>query len=50
MIDVSGNSLNQSPVVLYSDGRNDVSDEILAMLNANVPAEFKDAIKPASKP
>ena len=45
VLDTSGHSHNQSPLVMYSDGSADISAEILKMLNANVPPEYKSQIQ-----
>src|SRR3954468_14956083 len=37
VIDVSGDTMNNTPMVLYSDGQNDVTDMILKELNATAP-------------
>ena len=40
ILDVSGNTFNQTPLVLYSDGTADISEEILRTLNTSAPAGF----------
>jgi Skp family chaperone for outer membrane proteins len=37
VIDVAADSFNQTPVVLYTNGENDMTDVILAQLNAGAP-------------
>lgn len=37
VIDVSGDTMNNTPMVLYTDGQNDVTDMILKELNATAP-------------
>jgi outer membrane protein len=38
VLDVSGDTMNNTPMVLYTDGQNDVTDMILKELNATAPA------------
>ncbi len=47
VLDISGETMNNTPVVLYTDGSNDVTDTILKELNATAPA-VSDS-KPATK-
>lgn len=49
VIDTSADSLNQTPVVVYNNGENDMTDMILKQLNAGAPPDAtKDATdKPA---
>lgn len=52
VIDVSGDTMNNTPMVLYTDGQNDVTDMILKELNATAPvstAPAADTTKPATK-
>jgi outer membrane protein len=52
VIDVSGDTMNNTPMVLYTDGQNDVTDMILKELNATAPAltaPKADTTKPAVK-
>jgi outer membrane protein len=37
VLDVSGDTMNNTPMVLYTDGQNDVTDMILKELNATAP-------------
>lgn len=37
VLDISADSFNQTPVVLYSSGENDMTDTILSQLNAGAP-------------
>ncbi len=39
VLDTSGASITTVPVVLYSNGENDLTDEILKQLNASAPAD-----------
>ncbi len=49
VLDTAAESVNQTPVLMYTNGENDVSDEILTTLNANAPVGALDAKdKPAS--
>ncbi|MGE3308827.1 MAG: OmpH family outer membrane protein [Limisphaerales bacterium] len=38
VIDVAADSVNQTPIVLYTNGENDMTEELLRQLNANAPA------------
>jgi Skp family chaperone for outer membrane proteins len=49
VLDVSGNSDNIAPIVLYSDGKLDMTDALIKELNAAAPAAFQDAA-PATSP
>ena len=40
VVDLAGQSLNQTPVVLYTDGQNDLTAAILAQLNAGAPIDL----------
>ncbi len=46
VLDTSGDSLRGAPVVIYSNGENDITDAVLALLNANAPP---DRLKPDEK-
>jgi outer membrane protein len=37
VLDVAADSVNQTPIVLYTNGENDMTDELLRQLNANAP-------------
>jgi len=39
-----------SPVVLYTNGDGDITDEVVKQLNANAPAAKSDDIKEEKKP
>lgn len=39
VLDVAAESINQVPVVLYTNGENDLSESVLTKLNANMPAD-----------
>jgi outer membrane protein len=50
MLDTSAECVNNTPVVLYSNNENDITDAVLAQLNAGAPAETpKKEEKPAEK-
>lgn len=54
VLDVSGDTMNNTPMVLYTDGQNDVTDAILKELNATAPvsptkSDSSDTTKPAVK-
>jgi len=40
VFDLAGQSINQTPVVLYTDGQNDLTDVVLAQLNAGAPIDL----------
>jgi outer membrane protein len=40
VIDVASESVNNTPVVLYNNNENDVTEAILTQLNSNAPAEL----------
>jgi outer membrane protein len=44
--DSAAESANNTPVLIYNNGENDISDEVLTQLNTNAPAEF---LKPAAE-
>jgi len=46
VIDSASDSFNQTPVLLYTNGENDMTDAILSQLNAGAPPA-SDAAKPA---
>ena len=39
VLDTAADSINNTPVVIYSSGENDVTDKLLQQLNATAPAE-----------
>jgi outer membrane protein len=49
VIDISAESLGQSPVVLYTTGENDLTETILTQLNVGAPPPATDATKPTGK-
>jgi Skp family chaperone for outer membrane proteins len=38
VMDVAADSVNQTPIVLYTNGENDMTEDLLRQLNANAPA------------
>jgi outer membrane protein len=38
VVDTTGETPNQTPIVLYNNGQNDLTEEVLAQLNAGAPA------------
>lgn len=40
VFDLAGQSINQTPVVLYTDGHNDLTTAVLAQLNAGAPIDL----------
>lgn len=49
VIDVAAESINNTPVLLYSTGDNDLTDSIVNELNAKAPASVKAGETPAAK-
>ena len=39
ILDSSGSTMNQTPLVLYTDGSNDLTSEVIAELNKKAPAQ-----------
>jgi outer membrane protein len=48
VMDSAAESLNQTPIILYSNGANDFTDDVLAEINTNAPAEVATDTKPKS--
>ncbi len=44
VIDSAADSVNQTPVVLYTNGENDLTEELLKALNASAPAPTPGAV------
>jgi Skp family chaperone for outer membrane proteins len=40
VLDASGESFNQAPILLYTNNENDLTDEVLKQLNATAPTDF----------
>lgn len=38
VLDVAADSVNQTPIVLYTNGENDITEDLLKQLNASAPA------------
>jgi outer membrane protein len=49
VIDVAAETINSTPVVLYSNGENDITDAVLTQINANAPPEAAVTNAPAEK-
>jgi outer membrane protein len=47
VLDTAAESVNNTPIVLFSNNENDMTDAVLALLNAGAPA---DMLKPEPKP
>ena len=45
VVDSSGNSVNQTPMLLYNDGQNDLTAAVLAQLNAGAPIDMNKAVE-----
>ena len=52
VIDTAADSLNQTPIVLYTNGENDMTDAILAQLNVGAPppSSSDNSTKTSEKP
>jgi outer membrane protein len=50
VIDTAADSFNQTPIVVYNNGENDMTDSILAQLNVSAPPPSSDTTKPQDKP
>jgi hypothetical protein len=48
VLDTSGASANMAPVVLYSNGQNDMTDALIKELNAAAPPGSLDTNSPAA--
>lgn len=47
VLDVAAESINNTPVILYSNGENDITDAVLSQLNASAPPEVQDGGSPS---
>ena len=45
VFDIASETVNQTPIILYSSGENDLTSAVLAQLNAGAPV---DLAKPAA--
>ena len=50
VVDKSGNSINQVPVIIYSPDTIEITAEIIKILNKNAPKAIVEPPKPAPKP
>ncbi len=50
VIDSASESFNQTPILLFTNGENDMTDAILSQLNAGAPPGAIDNSKPSDKP
>lgn len=48
VLDTAAETINQTPAILFSDGSNDWTDEVLETLNLDAPAGIFDEKKPAA--
>lgn len=49
VLDISGETANNVPAVLYTNGENDLTDQILNELNAKAPPSVKDSTTSSDK-
>lgn len=49
VLDTAAESINSTPVVMFTTGENDMTDAVLTQLNANAPAELPKTEIPAVK-
>ncbi len=47
VVDTAGESRNETPIFMYTSGENDITDEIVAELNANAPVAASPTPAPA---
>jgi Skp family chaperone for outer membrane proteins len=47
VIDTSAETANQTPIILYSNGENDLTEAIIAQINVGAPPSTSDTEKPA---
>jgi hypothetical protein len=40
VLDTAAETINKTPVFLYTTGENDITDAVLLQLNSNAPAEL----------
>lgn len=50
ILDTSAESIANTPMIVYANGENDLSDEILARLNKDAPVEFLKPAESTNKP
>ena len=50
IFDTAAKTPNQTPILLFNNGQNDLTDEVLAELNANAPTTPNKLDEPDSKP
>ncbi|MEW6304730.1 MAG: OmpH family outer membrane protein [Verrucomicrobiota bacterium] len=43
VVDIAAESVNRTPIVLYNDGSNDLTQEVLSHINVNAPADLPKA-------
>jgi len=47
VVDVAAETVNNTPVILYTNGENDITESVLSQLNASAPPETTVSDKPA---
>jgi len=50
VLDTAAESINQTPVILFTSGENDITDEVIKELNASAPAIAPAVLAPAPAP
>jgi Skp family chaperone for outer membrane proteins len=48
VVDVAAETVNNTPVILYTNGENDITESVLSQLNASAPPEATVPEKPAT--
>lgn len=49
VLDTAAESINNTPIVVFSNGENDITDDVLRQLNISAPADFLKSADEASK-
>ena len=50
VIDVAAETINNTPVILYSNGENDITDAVLSQLNSTAPPEATTSVEEKAAP
>lgn len=49
VLDTAAESINNTPILVYNNGENDITDDVLRQLNISAPADFLKTADEASK-